>query len=129
MLIAMMLMAAAPQTQAAMNQQVGSAYGAADAALNAQYKALMVVMARSDVTRNADLRKGLEKPDGDPGYQAALLASQRAWLAYRDATCKVAGFEFRGGSAQGMAVGQCLTAVTGARTAELKLLQTSLSPK
>ena len=129
MLIALSMAAAPVQTQADMNQQVGRAYHTADAALNDQYRRLMVVMVSADRTRDDDLRKGAEKPDGDPGYRSALLASQRAWIAYRDADCKVASFEFRGGSAQGMAGGQCLTDVTKARTAELKQLFESMSPK
>lgn len=131
MMIAILLAAAAPpasgQTQYDLNMRGANAYHAADAALNAQYRRLMALMVASDRTRDDDLRKGIEKPDGDPGYRAALLAAQRAWLAYRDASCIVGGFEYRGGSAQGMAKAQCLTALTRARTAELKQQYESLS--
>ena len=127
MLMALMLAAAAPQTQYDLNMQAGGAYKAADAAMNVAYRQLMALMAGLDRTRAADMQKGVEKPDGDPTYQAALLAAQRAWLAYRDADCKVAGFEFRGGSAQNMALGQCLATVTRARTAELRQQITSMT--
>ncbi len=129
MLLIAMLLAGAPQTQADLNVQVDRAYHAADAALNAQYRATMAVAAKDDGGRAADLAKGAASPDRDATYQAALLASQRAWLAYRNAQCKVAGFEYRGGSAQDMAEAQCMTALTKARTAELRQLQQSLGDR
>ncbi len=121
-----LLLAPVLQTQAGLNVQVDRAYRAADAALNAQYRATMVVMAKDDIGRNRDLKSGIVKPDGGPTYQAALLTSQRAWLGYRDAQCRLAGFEYRGGTSEGMAAGQCLTTLTRARTAELGRIEKSL---
>ena len=127
-MIAFALLLAAPlQTQADLNVQADRAYHAADGALNVQYRATMAVAAKDDASRNDDLRRGIRKPDGDPTYQAALLASQRAWLVYRDAQCRLASFEYRGGTAESLAAGQCLTALTNARTAELRQIQKSLA--
>ena len=114
------------QSQADVKIQVARDAYAADVALNAQYRATMAVMAKDDAVRNADLKQGIEKPDGDPTYQAALLASQRAWLAYRDAECRLAGFEYRGGSSESLAGGLCVVTLTKARTAELAQIQKSL---
>ena len=122
-----MLLAGAPQTQADMNVQVDRTYHAADAALNAQYRATMAVAAKDDASRAGDLKAGVARPDRDPTYRAALLASQRAWLAFRDAQCRVEGFAYRGGSAQDMAEAQCATALTRTRTAELRRLQQGLA--
>lgn len=121
--LAVLLLASAPQAQADLNRRTGSAYQSADAALNVQYRATMAAMKAIDA--------GGPAPDAGPGptYQAALLASQRSWLAYRDAQCLLAGYEFRGGSAQGMAHQQCMTDLTRRRTAELRQIQQSLSPK
>ena len=130
--VLLLLALAAPtaaQTQADLNRRSAGGYQAADAALNAEYRRAMTHMAAEDKGRADDLRRGFVKPDGDPTYQAALLASQRAWLAYRDRQCTLAGFEFRGGSASSMARGQCLTDLTRARTAELRQIQTSFAPK
>ena len=57
--------------------------------------------------------------EGMGGYLDALLASQRAWLAYRDAECALQGFEARGGSMEPMLVNACLAEKTTARIKEL----------
>lgn len=57
--------------------------------------------------------------EGMGGYRDALLASQRAWLAYRDAECALQGFEARGGSMEPMLVNACLAEKTTARIKEL----------
>jgi len=58
--------------------------------------------------------------EGMGGYLDALLASQRAWLAYRDAECALQGFEARGGSMEPMLVNACLAEKTTARIKELQ---------
>ncbi len=58
--------------------------------------------------------------EGNGGYLDALLASQRAWLAYRDAECALQGFEARGGSMEPMLVNACLAEKTTARIKELQ---------
>ena len=115
MLIAMLLAAAPVRIQTDMGMQAGAAARTADAAMNAQYRATMAQMKKMDALG--------PQPDATTGpiYQNALLAAQRAWLAYRDAECRVEGYEFRGGSAEGMAHAQCLADLTKARTKELKV--------
>jgi uncharacterized protein YecT (DUF1311 family) len=68
--------------------------------------------------------KELTKPaaDADPEFSAAVLKAQRAWIAYRDGQCAVAGFEARGGSMEPMIVGLCLAEMTRARTKALQRL-------
>ncbi len=56
----------------------------------------------------------------DKGYVKALLASQRAWIAYRDGQCKLYGFQSRGGSMEPMLVSGCKAQMTEARIKELK---------
>ncbi len=56
----------------------------------------------------------------DKGYVKALLASQRAWIAYRDGQCELYGFQSRGGSMEPMLVSGCKAQMTGARIKELK---------
>jgi len=56
----------------------------------------------------------------EAGNVAALLASQRAWLAFRDAECRIESYEWRGGSMQAYTENQCLTEVTKARTRQLR---------
>jgi uncharacterized protein YecT (DUF1311 family) len=61
-----------------------------------------------------------EASEGNGGFLDALMASQRAWLAYRDAECVLQGFEARGGSMEPMLVNACLAAMTTARIKELQ---------
>ena len=55
----------------------------------------------------------------DARQQAMLRASQRAWLAYRDAQCKLTASGVDGGSAQPMVTADCLGDLTRARLKEL----------
>ena len=119
MLLTLLLLAAtpgcnAPRSQVAMNSCAGLAFQQADAAMTAQWKRTYAYMKGRDAQ---DTSRG-----GGFGYAAATLASQRAWLQYRDTQCVVAGGQFAGGSAQPMAQAQCKTALTRLRTAELKTL-------
>lgn len=96
-------------------------YLIAHAALNAQWK---VTRAKMEA-RDADWEN--YKPDYDtrPGWFASLLEAQRAWLTYRDAQCRVDGYTARGGSLEPLLVSTCKTALTEARTQELKELAES----
>ncbi|WP_375271553.1 lysozyme inhibitor LprI family protein [Sphingomonas sp.] len=121
-LIAGALLASSP----AAAQSAGD-YQAADAQLNAAYRTAMARMKQLDRgTRPADLPPAERNK---PSYSQALLNSQRAWLAYRDANCRVFSYEYRGGSAQALSSRVCLTRVTRARTAELRLLHSVFAPK
>jgi uncharacterized protein YecT (DUF1311 family) len=55
----------------------------------------------------------------DATQQAMLRASEKAWLAYRDAQCKLAASGVDGGSAQPMVTANCLGDLTSARLKEL----------
>ena len=87
----------------------------ADADLNAQWKKTAVRMKELDAGSDSI-------DDGRPGYFDALLSSQRAWLAYRDAHCVNEGYWARGGSMEPMLVSFCLAALTKERTEQLRQL-------
>lgn len=57
---------------------------------------------------------------GKTEHLDALMASQRAWLAYRDAECAWQGFEAHGGSMEPMLVNACLAEMTNKRIKELQ---------
>ncbi|WP_420851180.1 lysozyme inhibitor LprI family protein [Rhizobium quercicola] len=88
-------------------------YETADVALNAAYRKTMARAQAMDKDL-ADLG------DGMVGAVEALKAAQRAWIAYRDAQCELAGFEARGGTMEPMLVAGCLAELTTKRTDELK---------
>ena len=104
-----------PYTQTEMNRCAALEYEASDAALNAQWKVTAAEMKRRD-THAVD--------DGRPGYFDALLAAQRAWIAYRDAHCTTVGYYARGGSLQPLLVSTCKTDLTEERTRALRDLIT-----
>ncbi|MBW6526823.1 DUF1311 domain-containing protein [Sphingomonas sp. RHCKR7] len=114
-LLALLATPAAAQTQAQMNQQAGAAYQRADAQMTQAWRAFYAEMKKRDA---ADTSRG-----GGFGYAAAALASQRAWLPFRDRQCVLESGEFAGGSLQHMAQLQCLAKVTRARTQQLKGIQ------
>ncbi|MCP3734004.1 lysozyme inhibitor LprI family protein [Sphingomonas sp. RP10(2022)] len=103
---------AVAQTQAQMNRQAGAQYTAADAAMTRAWQRTYAAMKRRDA---ADTSRG-----GGFGYAVATLASQRAWLAFRDTQCVIEGGEYAGGSMQPMVRAQCLARLTRERTTQLK---------
>jgi uncharacterized protein YecT (DUF1311 family) len=99
-------------TQADMNACAYQDWEQADAELNALWPKARAAMKRLDSVLSDDLR----------GADAALLASQRAWIAFRDAQCRAEGFAMRGGSAEPMLVSGCLATLTRQRIEDLRLM-------
>ena len=124
MITALLLLAAAPAAadedcgdlpQQPMNQCFYRAYERADAEMNAQWKLTAAAMKQDD----RDLDRTYDK---EPGYFDTLLASQRAWLTYRDQQCLSESFEARGGSMAPMLNSSCRITLTQERTRQLKAL-------
>lgn len=101
---------AEPTTQADMNICASRDYEAADKALNAQYQSVRKILTERDSAAS----------DLDKGAVDALVAAQRAWIAYRDANCDAVGFQARGGSMEPMLVSSCLAEMSRNRAEELK---------
>ena len=97
-----------PQTQIDMNICSGHAFKAADAEMSRQYRVVATAMKKMDAR--------------EQGYFSALLNSQRTWLKYRDAHCRLEGYRTRGGTAETMNVSGCLEELTKLRTKELASL-------
>ena len=100
-------------TQVDMNQCAAEDYRKADAAMNAQWAETRAAMLAWDKAT---------PPSDDNGAAKRLLASQRAWLGFRDAACDVEGYSVEGGSMQPLVISSCLAALTTRRTEELKSL-------
>lgn len=105
----------AAQTQAQMNARAAAGWRAADTAMTREWRATYTYMKRLDAQ---DTSRG-----GGFGYAPATLASQRAWLAFRDAQCGIEGGEFAGGSMQPLARARCLERLTRERTRQLQDLR------
>ncbi|GAB5347365.1 lysozyme inhibitor LprI family protein [Alteriqipengyuania sp. 357] len=95
-------------TQMAMNICAGREYQASDRELNAVWK------------KAASRAKETDKAVGGGTQHRELLAAQRAWLTYRDAHCSFEANQYRGGSIMPLIRSTCLTALTEARTKQLR---------
>lgn len=111
MMLALLLAAAPVQTQTEMNRSADAEWRGADAVMTRQWRATLARMKARDA-------QGTSRGGGF-GYAAALLASQRAWLPFRDRECVIEGGRYAGGSMQPLARLQCLTRLTRERTRQL----------
>jgi uncharacterized protein YecT (DUF1311 family) len=84
-----------------------------DARLNAAYGDLMARHEAGDAEMKAE---GLEVPP----VAEALRAMQRAWIAYRDASCDYERAQWAGGTGGGPATAACLMRHTGVKALELE---------
>ncbi len=103
------------QDTVSMSACLDKQYAAADAVLNAAYKSAMAQMKSIDESL----------PKSERGAQDALRGAQRAWIAVRDGTCAAEGFNWVGGSGQGIAIMSCLLTETQARSKVLARLVVS----
>ncbi len=103
------------QTTASMSACLDKKYAAADAVLNAADKSAMAQMKSIDDSL----------PKAERGAQDALRGAQRAWIAVRDGTCAAEGFNWVGGSGQGVAIMSCMLSETKARSEVLARLVVS----
>ena len=99
-------------TQGDLNDCAAQEFKIADAALNRQWAINGAAMKAADRDYPAN--------DGGLSYFDALLASQRAWLRYRDAQCVTEAYDARGGSMEPMLYSQCLAKLTQQRTTQLR---------
>lgn len=102
-MIALLLVAAAIQTQADLNARALADWHRADATLNATYRR---ALAR-------------ERAKGSDAGEA-LIVAQRAWVAFRDAECWSTSFGSRTGSIHPMEEAMCRASLTRQRTLQLK---------
>lgn len=100
-------------TQVDINACMAQDYRTADAELNRQWVLNVAAAKAQDKTRIA-------QTDKRPGYYVTLLESQRSWLKFRDAQCRIEGYAMRGGSAEPMVVSGCLAGLTRERSKQLK---------
>jgi uncharacterized protein YecT (DUF1311 family) len=98
-----------PVDQVSMTYCARLDYDKADAELNAEWE-----RQKADAEANDK-----ESADGKTEFADALLKSQRAWLAFRDAECDWQGFAAHGGSMEPMLVNMCLAKLTRDRTKQL----------
>lgn len=116
-MIAVFLMLAAGNcgdkpNQTAMTMCQRAVASAADVEMNQVWRRVRAVMQAADRSAGSNA--------AEAGNVAALLASQRAWLTFRDAECRIESYEWRGGTMQPFTENQCLAQVTRSRTQQLQ---------
>jgi uncharacterized protein YecT (DUF1311 family) len=101
-----------PASQLEMTLCAERDWQAADAELNAVYKAAMAKMREMDGYL----------PDSLKGAADALRDAQRAWVPYRDKACAAYGFLARGGTMEPQLIYGCRAQLTRTRVNELREL-------
>ena len=89
---------------------------AADGALNAQWKEAQAKASAQDKDMDAAAQAG----NGGISFSQSLLASERAWIAYRDAQCRFETYRNFGGRELPIYQAGCRANLTKQRTQELK---------
>ena len=95
------------QTQLALTECADRQYREADAALNSAYRPLLAAL--------------------DDPHRERLTAAQRAWIAFRDAECRLAASVALGGSMEPQLELACRKDMTEARVKELASIRESLA--
>jgi len=108
-----------PQAQQEMNYCAAQDAERADAELNAVYRTAIASAQAAD-REYASYQTGTAGRSSEPGEEASLREAQRAWVAFREAHCRLEGYEARGGSMEPMLEAGCRATLTRARTAELR---------
>ena len=85
----------------------GTAYEAADKVLNTVYAAAVAPM--KGPKADADSKEILDR----------IVTSERAWITYRDAECKLQGIDMLGGSGETLEISDCLYKMTSDRAKSL----------
>ncbi len=75
---------------------------------------------RSDAALNVAYRQIMARLKADRDATEGLVATQRAWLAFRDAECRFSGSASAGGSVYPMVVAQCRSDLTKRRVTDLE---------
>ncbi len=90
-------------------QCIDEGYKAADSELNKVYNEIKKAHSKN-------------KDEDDKEILKRLVASERAWIAYRDTNCSLGGIQMLNGSGEGLMVSGCLVTETIARVRALKAL-------
>lgn len=88
-------------------QCIDEAYTSADAELNKVY-----IEIKTSYSKNKD--------ENSKEIVKRLVASERAWITYRDTNCELSGTQMLGGSGEGTMIGGCRVTETISRIRALK---------
>jgi uncharacterized protein YecT (DUF1311 family) len=88
-----------------------TAYSEADKVLTKTYRSIQSALKAT--------QPGDSEADDKKEEFKRLLASERAWITYRDAECDLQGVEMLGGSGEGLVIGTCLYSLTAQRVKDL----------
>lgn len=103
-----------PENQNAVKDYSKTEVEAADRALNAQFK-----KTREELEK---IWKREWSKHPDESAVDTLVAAERAWIAYRDAECKLRAKSFDGGTAYSTVIVNCVGELTERRIQDLKYI-------
>ena len=87
-----------------------------DRYLNTEYKATKAAFEAMDADEAVSFPEYARRAE-------ALLAAQRAWIAFRDAECELAYAEWGSGSMRSIAFADCTVEMTAERAIELRMMR------
>ncbi|WP_299192184.1 lysozyme inhibitor LprI family protein [uncultured Erythrobacter sp.] len=90
----------------------------ANAKMREEYASALAIMRAKD----GELLESSSELDGKPSFSNRLIESQRHWVMFREQHCRLEGYEARGGSLEPLLASTCMTALTEARTQQLRAL-------
>lgn len=90
-----------------------------DCPLDGAPSCLKVFVDRADARLNLLYQGLLQQLNADPGVKQALITSERRWIAFRDANCRVPSAYYRG-AMHDYKVQDCLLDLTKRRAEELR---------
>lgn len=105
-----------PQAQQELNACAAEEFERADAELIYQWKDTAALMVQYD----AEAVELDYTVDDRPGHFDTLIEAQTAWLTFREAHCRSAGYAVRGGSLEPLIVSTCMTTLTLQRILQLR---------
>lgn len=94
-----------------MKECTGDALDSADKILNTAYKAIVASLKRkpADESEAKDAKERLDR----------LVASETAWIKFRDTDCELQGTSMLGGTGEGLVILDCQYAMTAKRVKDL----------
>ncbi|MFC0178940.1 lysozyme inhibitor LprI family protein [Thorsellia kenyensis] len=98
-----------------MNECANMQFKEADAELNQLYSIIVSRLKTSDAMQDNEHNRGM----ADVSLLDKLKKSQRLWIQFRDAECKIAAHSVYGGSIEPVIYSECLTKITQKRNEEL----------
>ena len=106
-----------PWNSAVSNCEAGYEAAASEKLVDQEFRKLLPAM---DATDREWASQTWRKSDNEPTYRDAMVGSQSAWTAFRDAQCQIEMYEWRGGASEEQRLAICELRMNRERLAQLR---------